>query len=201
MTEAVYTFIDKSKWGPGVWQDEPDIVVWRDPNTDLPCVIYRHPKMGNFCGYVGVGRDHPNHGDGYDDFGVPVHGGLTYAREGESFLGRGGEREKRLDRGLVEVDVVVADYYWVGFDCNHHMDFAPGMAATMREVMPDYRRHSTDVYRDLDFVKNECRDLAEGLMGLICPLIQLAKCADKEAQTMKPFNWKAMQKSDENLAE
>jgi hypothetical protein len=71
--------VDKSEWGPGEWQDEPDKIQWQDADTGLPCLIVRGPS-GSLCGYVGVAPGHPMHGKHYDAVDVEVHGGLTFAR-------------------------------------------------------------------------------------------------------------------------
>lgn len=94
-----YTTEDKSEWGPGPWQDEPDKVQWVDEATGLDCLMVRN-SAGTWCGYVGVGPDHPWHGIDYSacimgedcdedperyycdhrpDGIVRVHGGLTFA--------------------------------------------------------------------------------------------------------------------------
>src|SRR5262245_33397812 len=52
-----HRFMDKSAWGPGEWQSEPDKVQFPDEATGLPCLIVRN-SMGNFCGYVGVPEGH-----------------------------------------------------------------------------------------------------------------------------------------------
>lgn len=59
------TLMDKSAWGPGPWQDEPDKRQWADEATGLPCLIVRGP-IGALCGYVGVPPDHPAYGLSYD---------------------------------------------------------------------------------------------------------------------------------------
>ncbi len=61
-----YRTIDKSAWGPGPWQDEPDKVQWTDEATGLPCLMLRSRHGGNWCGYVGVAPDHPAFGLSYD---------------------------------------------------------------------------------------------------------------------------------------
>ncbi len=80
MPKIEYRTIDKSSWGLGPWQDEPDKVQWTDPETGLPCLIKRVEHSGHLCGYVGVGPDHPLHGrTGYDKEGLlSVHGGITF---------------------------------------------------------------------------------------------------------------------------
>lgn len=60
MREVSY---DKSTWGEGPWQTEPDRKEWRTA-TGLPGLIVRN-RSGALCGYVGVGPDHPWHGVWY----------------------------------------------------------------------------------------------------------------------------------------
>lgn len=93
-----YRTLDKTTWGDGPWQEEPDKRQWQDERTGLPCLIVRNNRAGNLCGYVGVPSAHPAHGKSYsywsyDDDGneaarspveaaindVEVHGGLTFA--------------------------------------------------------------------------------------------------------------------------
>lgn len=63
MNTIEYTTIDKSTWGPGPWQDEPDKIQYVDEATGLPCLIVRNGKeIGALCGYVGVLPGHPLHG-------------------------------------------------------------------------------------------------------------------------------------------
>lgn len=61
METIEYRTVDKSKWGDGPWQDEPDKKQWRDPETGLPCLIVRGPG-GALCGYVGVPANSPAFG-------------------------------------------------------------------------------------------------------------------------------------------
>lgn len=56
--------IDKSTWGDGPWQREPDKAQWQDEVTGLPCLAVRGP-FGSWCGYVGVVPTHPAHGLDY----------------------------------------------------------------------------------------------------------------------------------------
>jgi hypothetical protein len=156
--------IDKSKWGVGPWQDEPDRLEWR--HAGLPCLIVRG-QLGALCGYVGVPPGHRYHGVGHDDVeGVGAHGGLTYAE------GCRGEICHVPAPG--EPD----DVWWLGFDCAHAFDYVPGLHAQLREICE--REHNPlvdvtdaragpmfgEVYRDLAYVKAEVEDLAE---QLACP--------------------------------
>lgn len=73
-----WSTVDKSRWGNGAWQSEPDKVQWVDAATGLDCLIVRGPA-GALCGYVGVPESHQLFEKGYDDADVSVHGGLTFS--------------------------------------------------------------------------------------------------------------------------
>lgn len=61
-TEKTETFIDRTGWPSGPWDDEPDRVEWRDEATGLPCLALRNDMFGSWCGYVAVPPGHPVHG-------------------------------------------------------------------------------------------------------------------------------------------
>ncbi len=77
MERIEYRTKDKSGWGNGPWQNEPDKIQWMDEATGYPCLMVR--PHGSWCGYVGVPPTHPAFGKSYDDVNVSVHGGLTFA--------------------------------------------------------------------------------------------------------------------------
>lgn len=148
--------VDRSKWGPGEWDGEPDKVQWTDASTGLVCLAKRHPTSGNWCGYVGVAESHPWHGKSYNDEGVDVdvHGGLTFAGECQE-----GPPEQTICHvpALGEAD----NLWWLGFDCHHAWDLAPGMAAYWREQGKEHIFANADeVYRSLPYVRSQCALLA-----------------------------------------
>ena len=97
--------IDKSTWGPGPWQKEPDYLEWTDEETLFHCEIKR-THMGHLCGYVHVPKGNPNYGRTDADLHMDCHGGVTYGEINE-------------ETGL-----------WViGFDCAHFSDMSPGNLA------------------------------------------------------------------------
>lgn len=97
----IYT-MDRTDWGSGPWDAEPDQVEWRDPVTNLVCLLRRN-FTGAWCGYVGLPSDHPLHNQSAFDLPpITVHGGVTYA-------GPVGAR----------------DLWFIGFDCVHSGDNAP----------------------------------------------------------------------------
>lgn len=64
METIEYRTADKTGWGAGPWQQEPDKRQWQDEATGLPCLAVRGPG-GHWCGYVGVAEGHPLYRKGY----------------------------------------------------------------------------------------------------------------------------------------
>lgn len=181
--------IDKRSWGPGPWQDEPDLVAWRlaeDP--DYWCQIARNAGLsGALMGYVAVPAGHPLHGQDYGmlDRRLETHGGFTFS--GEAVGGR-----------------------WVfGFDCGHGWDYQPAMEAAMRGsdsfLPPHLRTHmfhepmfGKHNYRHLAYVKVIVELLAEQLLyigrGLAIGICRLCGCTDEDCRacieiTGEPCRW------------
>jgi hypothetical protein len=145
--------IDKSTWGEGPWQSEPDRVDFR--HAGLPCLLRRHERLGNWCGYAAVPPGHPLHGKHYHEVDVKAHGGLTYANACRGPICH--------VPGPGEPD----DVWWFGFDCSHAFDLCPGMAAWERSLgcrPPEIDRLET--YRDLAYVRAQVEKLAEQLASM-----------------------------------
>lgn len=142
-------FIDKSNWPDGPWKNEPDKVTWIDEETGLDCMARRAPSVGAWCGYVGIKEGHPLYGKNYvgcteDD--IVVHGGITYSAYCQ---------EEEKETGICHITKDDDKIYWIGFDCAHFNDMSPLMPA-----MPFF---SDITYKDLEYVKNECKELARQL--------------------------------------
>jgi hypothetical protein len=139
---------DRSKWGSGPWDNEPDKIQWQDAETGLPCLIVRN-HYGALCGYVGVSEGHPYYKKGYDDCPVGVYGGLTYAA---GCMEDVSEKEAICHiPGKGEPDHV----WWLGFDCLHYMDYGP--------AYPQNHFRKQGDYRPVAFVEEQCRHLAQQL--------------------------------------
>lgn len=150
MTMIEYTNTDKTSWGTGPWQSEPDKRQWTDEATGLPCLIVRGPS-GALCGYVGVSSAHPLHGKDCDYVGADVHGGLTFAS--------GCQHGDDASRGVCHIPDPGQpdDVWWFGFDCAHAWDLTPA----------SYRMHfADDVYRDISYVAAEVVSLAAQLVNI-----------------------------------
>jgi hypothetical protein len=138
----------KTEWGDGPWQQEPDRVEFE--HAGLPCLALRN-RYGAWCGYAAVPPDHPLHSRSYKELDFDVHGGFTYSDLccGEiCHIPKPGEPD---------------NVWWFGFDCAHAMDVTPAMDAQLRAVGLDPLRREYDVYRDLSYVQNQIRSLADQL--------------------------------------
>jgi len=151
MDSRTWNTTDKSTWGDGEWQHEPDKEQFTDEATGLPCLIKRN-QSGALCGYVGVAEGHPWFGKGYDEVDADVHGGLTYA----DFCQEGPEEQTICHvPGPGEPDRV----WWLGFDCAHGWDLSPAAAARERDIgLPHYISDQT--YKHVAYVKAQCSGLA-----------------------------------------
>jgi hypothetical protein len=157
METREYRNMDKSAWGAGPWQSEPDKVQWPDVATGLPCLAVRN-GAGNWCGYVGVPPGHALHGRDYgsiDD--VVVHGGLTFS---DACSPHDTEASGICHvPGVGEPDSV----WWFGFDCGHSGDLSPVLASDPRVREFGLLRDGT--YRTLPYVQDQCAALAQQIAG------------------------------------
>lgn len=171
METKEWRFVDKSKWGLGPWQDEPDKKQWRDPATGMACMIRRNELMGNWCGYVGVPADHPWSGVEYSqciadscneehcyshapEGKIEVHGGLTYS----AFCW-----EENKEHGVCHITEPEERLWWFGFDCSHACDLIPGMIALEHKHFPTIHIPSA-AYCDMAYVEQQTVKLAAQLV-------------------------------------
>lgn len=150
--ERTYHTQDKSTWGPGPWQNEPDKVQFRDEATGLDCLIVRN-HSGALCGYVGVPESHPLFGKHYNDLDADfdVHGGLTFSDACHE-----GSEETTIchipDPGQPD------HVWWFGFDCCHYLDMGPALEARLKTS-----GYVGLIYRDIPYVKQQIASLASQL--------------------------------------
>lgn len=144
-------FRDKSHWGPGPWQSEPDELAWKDERTGLACQIIRNMFTGQLNGYVGVPPTHPYHGWDYSDHIKLAPGDLEDSTINDvgifdAFVyAFGGGRERgtiplgmtmKAHSGITWSgglaggdDAESSGLWWFGFDCGHAGDVCPGLRA------------------------------------------------------------------------
>ena len=181
MTDCIdETFIDKSSWGPGPWQDEPDKREW--VHGEFICQALRQKESGHWCGYVGVDKDHTLFGVNYD-FEMLI---TDEFKNREIIEGRTSYIDIFLNMGCTEGYIQLGtlidthcgltyannfpkgewdDYWFFGFDCAHADDFAPGALPDM--VILFLLIDATDFHqgesRALGYVQREITKLAEQL--------------------------------------
>lgn len=128
------TEVDRSKFPPGPWDNEPDdYEEWQ--YMGYTCVVWRN-SFGNWCGYVGIPPSHPYYGKHYDndEVALDVHGGLTFS---DTFF-----------EGSTT--------WFLGFDCGHWNDLVPAMAGYVAFS-------SQAIYRTKSWTIEETKRLAEQL--------------------------------------
>lgn len=152
--------IDKSTWGDGPWQDEPDVDAWRDEATGLECGMFRHPDVGTWTGHVFLPPTHPLYGLTRSDIwrhDIYVHGGVTWLERADS---------------VYSVPVPVgADWQAVGFHCAHAGDYQPGFDARLRAAIGGrvdggevaVVGGNVETYRDHAYARANVRLLAQQL--------------------------------------
>jgi hypothetical protein len=155
--------LDRSEWGPGPWDGEPDKISWTDEATDLPCIMVRN-DMGSWCGYVAVEPGHPAHGKYYDDVEVDVHGGLTFCASCNE--------TGPIERSVCHVPEPgkPGNVWWLGFDTAHAWDVVPFMVGYSRRSgtsdAPSWPGLPSITYKDAGYVRRECERLAAQLIKL-----------------------------------
>ncbi len=138
---------DREGWPPGEWDSEPEDRI-DFIHAGFSCMLLRGP-VGSWCGYVGVGEDHPAFGKNYVD--VSVHGGLTYANTCH------GQICHAPQPGMP------ANVYWLGFDTAHAGDESPGMLKYFPNKRGDRYPGYSESYKNKFYVRAETEQLAEQL--------------------------------------
>lgn len=137
------------------WETEPDFLEFVDESTGYRCFIQRHPELKHLCGYVELPEKHKLYGETNVDneflLNLDIHGGVTYAKD---------KRFKDIYRA---VPLFIDEYvpYVVGFDCGHAGDYSPYSWSTGISKALSY-----ETYKDIDYVTNECKNLAKQLKEL-----------------------------------
>jgi hypothetical protein len=159
-TTAEYV-IDKSTWGPGPWQDEPDRVDF--VHAGLPCLALRHPNHGSWCGYAAVRPGHPLHGRDWREHDLPL--------------------EFHWQVCHVPAPGEPDGVWWFGGDFSHFRDFCPGDESHLAQLYEAARAKGSDaafalrprgendmlfrqVYRNLPYVRAQIERLAEQLAAI-----------------------------------
>jgi hypothetical protein len=142
--------IDKSEWGKGPWENEPDLQSWIDSETQYACVTRRN-MFGAWLGHVGLDASHPLYmlQPGAPEFEfIETHGSP------ELFVGFYEDDAKRF--------VPPQKLWWIGFSCMQSTDYCP---LTDREPYIKGKRGkaTTKTYRTFEYVCEQVLFLASQL--------------------------------------
>jgi len=152
-----------------LWENEPDSLSFVDEDTGYTCFIRRNLIVGHLCGYVFIPDDLVNKAKELSEKikDIDIHGGITY-------------------KGYIEGIADKIKPYAIGFDCAHAWDFVPYMYMHgCKELSPEviiegtmeYQSKMDITYKDINFVKNECRKLAKQLHEILTG--EKEKCQEK----------------------
>ncbi len=140
-------YLPRDEWGPGAWEDEPDLIAWR--YRELACVIRRVDFTGSLCGYVRLPNGHPYYGRSLRQVSrlLEAHGGVTFAGFGPT------------------------PGWWIGFDAAHAFDVSPRLAAKMRALLgpPPGGLDYLISYKTIGYVRREIESLADQILSVGCP--------------------------------
>lgn len=135
------------------WETEPDSLDF--VSDGLPCAMRRGP-LGQWCGYVGIGPDHPWFGlthntiikptpdmlenRSLDDMGVmdvfcQGLSGRDPTQEIEIALALRVHGSITWSGELPGGDEFMQQLFWYGFDCGHAFDLVPGLQGTMNKFI------------------------------------------------------------------
>lgn len=147
--------IAKAKIPEGPWAKEPHRFEFKHEGLD--CLLVRQTPSFHWCGYVGVPETHKLYKKDYNEIEneneISVHGGLTYSAECEGAVCHHAKDEDTV--------------WWIGYDCAHSGDLCPSYLkykdnSAFSCLLTDHRGNPS-VYRDIEWVINETKHLAEQL--------------------------------------
>jgi hypothetical protein len=152
---------------PNPWDSEPDSLDFE--SDGLPCVMRRN-HVGVWCGYVGIGQDHPWFGLPHNTM-IKPHPDMLKNRDLMQDTGaidlflaalRGGNPEEGIEIGMalaVHGGITWSGelpgnehhrgFFWYGFDCGHAGDIVPAMVgrdfgAAMKPFMTEQQQKDFD---------------------------------------------------------
>jgi len=143
--------IDKTSWGEGPWQHEPDRVEFI--HQGVPCLMFRSPLSGAWNGYAGAEPGHPWHGTDLAADQAEAHGGITWTGPTSA------------DQRMMSDPRRFAGAWWIGFDCAHACDYQPAMQARLREALARFGRTMGGEYRTAAYVRACVVELAEQVIA------------------------------------
>ena len=131
---------DKSSWGEGEWQAEPDKAQWL--SRRLACLITRRAN-GTLCGFVGVPAHHPYYQQSHENLALHAYGAVNFS---------GAQVVEDAHTSLEKI-------WWFGFSCDHACDYQPAVHAATQSL-------DEGSYRNIQYVMGEVETLVIQLTSL-----------------------------------
>lgn len=174
--KAVIYKLDAYKTEQKPWENEPDNIKFVDEETGLECYIGRAPGWGYLCGYVPISKDERKKlGDRLNQ--IKVHGGITSDQETDDglhiigfdcmhfgdlclydenyyYFSSGEEEESIMRLFREELRLMMRN-------------FKEAIQSIRSSVLNDNDDSLKPVYRDIEYVKAECKSLAKQLHEMI----------------------------------
>jgi hypothetical protein len=151
--------VDRTNWEPGPWDGEPDRTQWQ--HAGYACLMVRHPRHGNWCGYVGVDETNPAFSKSWknkDEF-PDLESDVNYSDFCDGVICH------------VPAPGMPERVWWIGFDCGHAWDVHPGMHSHLPAAIRErYREEDRSMmkgtvlcptYKTVAYVRKRVNALAE----------------------------------------
>lgn len=192
-------------------ESEPDSLEFEAEG--LPCVMQRNPHWRTWCGYVGIGKDHPLHGlptnhllklpsswfdgrslkQGYGPFDLFLHvisaASITDACPiSLAFEVHGGVNFADDQPPGRKPD----GRWWFGFDCGHAGDYIPGNDSikdamnAMVDSMPEHVRALREIVNRSELVYRDQQYVVGECQSLAAQLIAVVKVIEGEKINDQP---------------
>lgn len=115
---------------PTVPPTEPDMGMW--VTQGVQCVVLRHPFLGMWCAYVQVSDTEQDDGPLLERLWEASHGGLTFGPD--NFPSPSLAELRHFCAKEVRQVFSQPGSLWVGFDCGHAHDRAPGAEYYFQQI-------------------------------------------------------------------
>lgn len=149
--------LDRSKIIEGQWSQEPDLRAWIEDDTNILCIIARHPDDMHLNGYVAVEIGHPLHGKS-----------LSHIKSKIAFPITNASSALYIDPDTSKIQTILNTngIWWVGFDfMNLLSDVSPLMASLHAQGVTELefieKLSPKATYKDIEFATKRCELLAK----------------------------------------
>lgn len=145
----------------GVWNTEPDFILWEDEDTGYLCCINRNIYLF-LNGYVGVPNTHPETNKKVEEFEDGILSKIITWSDSTLPCTLPMELLKNQGKVLPDID----NHWFIGFDCSQDRDYIPGEMGGFAEAINHlFYTPSTyqEEYKNVVYVTQEIEKLVKYL--------------------------------------